>query len=276
MSLKKIHLSIIVPALLIVASVLLPLLAPQAAFRQNVEEILQGPSWHHWFGTDDLGRDLFFRSILGARVSLSIGIVTAVVTLILGFIYGAVAGWNEGLVDRVLMRLNDILLSIPSFILVAVICLCLQLMMTSLDPELRGVISLCVAISLSHWMSIARVTRGMVQEIKRKSFVEAAIALGGTQAHVLWRHVLPNILSTLLVLAALQIPSSMLYESFMSFIGLGIQPPLTSWGLLIKEGWKTLSSFPHLLLFPSFLLFITVWSFHQLIDDLRASPSHQK
>jgi len=268
--------SFLFPTILIVASVLVPLFAPQAALEQNVEAMMQGPSWQHWFGTDYLGRDLFFRTLLGARVSLTIGLVTCIATLVIGFIYGAIAGWSEGLVDRVLMRLNDIFLSIPSFILVAVICLSLQLVMTTMDAQLRGVICLCVAISASHWMGIARVTRGMVQEVKRKSFVEAAIALGGTRTHILVRHVLPNILSTLLVLTALQIPSSILYESFMSFIGLGVQPPLTSWGLLIKEGWKTLSSFPHLLLFPSFILFLTVWSFHQLIDDLRASPSHPK
>lgn len=268
--------SFIFPVLLIVASVFVPMLDPQGALQQNVEAMMQGPSWQHWFGTDYLGRDLFFRTLLGARVSLTIGLVTSMATLAIGFVYGAVAGWSEGIVDRILMRLNDIFLSIPSFILVAVICLSLQLLLTSVDTQLRGVICLCVAISASHWMGIARVTRGMVQEVKRKSFVEAAIALGGTRSHILLRHILPNILSTLLVLTALQIPSSILYESFMSFIGLGVQPPLTSWGLLIKEGWKTLSGFPHLLLFPSFILFLTVWSFHQLIDDLRASPIHQK
>ncbi|MNT60894.1 Oligopeptide transport system permease protein OppC [compost metagenome] len=129
---------------------------------------------------------------------------------------------------------------------------------------------MCLAISATHWMTMARVTRGMVLEIKRKPFIEAAIALGANPQHIIVKHILPNMLSTLLVLMALQVPSAIIYESFMSFIGLGTQPPDTSWGILVKEGWSSLSSYPHLILFPSLVLFLTVWSFHALIDHIRA------
>ncbi|MDG0815908.1 ABC transporter permease [Bdellovibrio svalbardensis] len=242
---------------------------PTGGVPQDVSTILAGPSWAHIFGTDTLGRDLFARVLVGGRVSLLIGFVCSILTFVFGFFYGAVAGWFEGFTDKLFMRACDIFMAIPSFILVSVICLSMQVILPFEDPHLVAVLGLCIGISATHWMSLARVTRGMVLEIKRKPFVEAAIALGGTRRHILVRHILPNMISTLLVLIALQIPTNILYESFMSFIGLGVHPPYTSWGILVREGWKTLSSFPHLILFPSLVLFLTVWSFHIVLDHLR-------
>lgn len=236
---------------------------------QDINAILLGPSFAHFFGTDSLGRDLFTQVLVGGRVSLLIGMVCSILTFIVGFSYGATAGWFEGLTDKVMMRVCDILMAIPSFILVSVLCLFMQAILPFENPHVVAILGLCIGISATHWMSLARVTRGMVLEIKRKPFVEAAIALGGTRKHILLRHILPNMLSTLLVLLALQIPTNILYESFMSFIGLGVHPPYTSWGILVREGWKTLSSFPHLILFPSLVLFLTVWSLHIILDHLR-------
>ncbi len=236
---------------------------------QNVEAILLPPSFSHWFGTDSLGRDLFARVLMGGQVSLVVGLVCSVLTFLVGFTYGALAGGLEGWADRVLMRLCDILLSIPSFILVAVLCLSVQVVLPFESSYWISFVSLCVGISATHWMTLARVTRGMVMEIKRRPFIEAAVAIGGSPSHILIRHIAPNMMSTLLVMVALQIPTNILYESFMSFIGLGMQPPYTSWGILVKEGWNTLSSYPHLLLYPSSVLFLTVWSFHVVIDSLR-------
>ncbi|WP_413580833.1 ABC transporter permease [Bdellovibrio sp. HCB288] len=238
-------------------------------YEQNVEQILMAPSWSHWFGTDSLGRDLLARVLLGARVSLTVGVVCAVLTFLIGLIYGSVAGWFEGVIDRVLMRFCDIVMAIPSFILVAVLCLSVQVILPIQDPQWAALVGLCVGISFTHWINLARVTRGMVIETKRKPFVEAAISIGGNSPHIIARHILPNIISSLLVLVAMQIPTNILYESFMSFIGIGVHPPYTSWGILVSEGWKTLSSFPHLILFPSLILFLTVWSFHILIDFAR-------
>ncbi|MGE5084823.1 MAG: ABC transporter permease [Bacillota bacterium] len=246
-----------------------PVLFPASALEQNVDAILLASSSVHWFGTDSLGRDLFARVLQGGRVSLLVGLVCSVMTFLIGFVYGSLAGWLEGFGDKMMMRFCDIVMAIPSFILVSVLCLSVQLLLPIEDPHWRALWGLCLGISATHWMSIARVTRGMVLEVKRKPFVEAAIALGGTRTHILGHHILPNILNTLLVLVALQIPTNILYESFMSFIGLGVHPPYTSWGILMREGWKTLSSFPHLILYPAAVLFLTVWSFHVLIDSVR-------
>ncbi|QDK44804.1 ABC transporter permease [Bdellovibrio sp. ZAP7] len=253
-------------SILILAVLIGPFVFTQG-FEQNVDQILLAPSWAHWFGTDSLGRDLFARVLLGARVSLTVGIVCAILTFLIGFTYGSIAGWFEGVLDRMMMRFCDIIMAIPSFILVAVLCLSVQVILPIADPQWAALVGLCVGISFTHWINMARVTRGMVIETKRKPFVEAAIAVGGNRPHILLRHILPNIGSTLLVLVAMQIPTNILYESFMSFIGIGVHPPYTSWGILVSEGWKTLSSFPHLILFPSLVLFLTVWSFHILIDN---------
>jgi oligopeptide transport system permease protein len=256
-------------SILVLAILVAPLFWGTTAYDQNTNAILESPSWLHWFGTDGLGRDLFKRTLIGGRTSVLIGLVSAGITFLIGFLYGSVAGWMEGKVDRILMRFCDIFMSIPSFILVSVFCLAFQGMVPSDDPHFIALVSLCFGISITHWMSLARVTRGLVMEIKRKSFIEAAIALGGSKRHIILKHVLPHVLSSLLVLVALQIPTSILYESFMSFIGLGIHPPETSWGILMREGWKTLSSFPYLLLLPSSILFLTVWSFHIIVDKYR-------
>jgi oligopeptide transport system permease protein len=255
-------------SVLILATVFYPLLGHDA-LRQNIEQILQSPSATHWFGTDSLGRDVLARVLLGARISLFVGIVCAIISGIFGFFYGAVAGWNDGWVDRVLMRICDILMALPSFILVAVLCLTLNLLLPMEEGLFKAMISLCIGICATHWMGMARVSRGMVQEILRKPYIEAAEALGATPWRILREHVLPNMLSTLLVMMALQVPLNIVYESFMSFIGLGIHPPYTSWGILVREGWKTLSSFPHLILFPSMILFFTVWSIHILVDKFK-------
>ncbi|MFM6927768.1 MAG: ABC transporter permease, partial [Bdellovibrio sp.] len=211
-----------------------PALFSASALQQNVDSLLLSSSSAHWFGTDSLGRDLFARVLQGGRVSLLVGVVCSVMTFLIGFVYGSVAGWMEGLGDKIMMRFCDIVMAIPSFILVSVLCLSVQLLLPIEDPHWRALWGLCIGISATHWMSIARVTRGMVLEVKRKPFVEAAIALGGTRRHILVYHVLPNILNTLLVLVALQIPTNILYESFMSFIGLGVHPPYTSWGILMR------------------------------------------
>ncbi|WP_415062956.1 ABC transporter permease [Bdellovibrio sp.] len=262
--------AVIFLSVLFVGIVFYPWLGWGTGLEQNVESILMPPGKEHWFGTDSLGRDIFTRVLLGGRISLFVGLLCSILSFLFGFTYGALAGWFEGVTDRVLMRLCDILMAIPSFILVSILCMSLQLVLPFEDVFTKALVSLCFGISATHWMSLARVTRGMVLEIRRKPFVEAAVALGGTRVHIMLRHILPNMLGTLLILMAMQIPTNILYESFMSFVGLGIHPPYTSWGILVREGWKTLSSFPHLILFPSLILFLTVWSFHIVLDHVKA------
>ena len=238
---------------------------PQLGLEQNVSEILLSPGAHHWLGTDSLGRDLLQRLIQGGQVSMTVAITCAFLTFIVGVLYGAISGWFEGLVDRVMMRFLDTMMSIPSFVTVSILCLGMQYLFKG-DGFIKNFCSLSLAISLTHWMSLARVTRGLVMETKHFSFIEAAQVLGATPARIFLAHIFPNIRSRLLILAAIQIPVYIMYESFMSFIGLGIQPPWTSWGLLLQEGWRTLAAFPHLILFPSLILFLTVWSLNILLD----------
>ncbi|MGZ3784154.1 MAG: ABC transporter permease [Bdellovibrio sp.] len=255
--------------LILLLTAFYPLLNFSSGLEQNVETILAPPGKAHWFGADSLGRDLFSRVLLGGRISLTVGLLCSFVSLVVGFSYGAIAGWFEGMVDSALMRFCDILMAIPSFILVSVLCLSLQLLLPIEDVHIKALLSLCLGISATHWMIMARVTRGMVLELKRKPFIEAATALGCTRTHIMLHHILPNMLGTMLILLAMQIPTNILYESYMSFIGLGIHPPYTSWGILVREGWKTLSSFPHLILFPSLILFLTVWSLHIVLDSVK-------
>ena len=265
--------AIYILSMIVLLSVTAPLIFPEGHVNQNVDHMLQSPDLTHWMGTDSLGRDLFARLFMGGRVSLMVGISSALLTSFIGILYGAVAGWREGKVDSVMMRFNDVLMAIPSFVSVSVICLSFKVLLPEEVFSGSSIIGMCIAISATHWMTIARVTRGQVIEIKRKPFIEAAIALGASPKHIVMKHLLPNMASTLLVLIALQVPSAIIYESFMSFIGLGTQPPDTSWGILVKEGWSTLSTYPHLILFPSLILFLTVWSIHLLIDHLRAPAS---
>lgn len=263
--------AVYVLSLIILLSIFAPWIFPASHFDQNIDKMLLSPDMVHWMGTDSLGRDLFARIFMGGRISLLIGVISALLTTLIGFTYGSIAGWREGIIDSFLMRLNDVLMSVPSFVSVSVICLSFKVFFPAELHSHSALLGMCIAISATHWMTMARVTRGMVLEIKRKPFIEAAVALGANPKHIILKHILPNIHSTLLVLMALQVPSAIIYESFMSFIGLGTQPPDTSWGILVKEGWSSLSSYPHLILFPSLILFLTVWSFHALIDQLRES-----
>jgi oligopeptide transport system permease protein len=233
---------------------------------QNVDAILLPASFSHWFGTDSLGRDVFWRVVQGGQVSVLIGVLTALLSLLISAVYGGIAGWYEGNTDCVLMRGVDILLAIPSFITVSVLCLGLRLILPITNVALLSFASLTIAISATHWMGLARILRGLVMETKRRPFIEASRALGASTPRIFHAHIFPNIRSRVLVLVVMQIPTNIMYESLMSFIGLGVQSPWTSWGLLVRDGWKNLSSFPHLILFPSLVLFVTMWSFNVVFD----------
>lgn len=240
----------------------------EAGLELNSDEILQSSSWKHPFGTDSLGRDLGQRLLQGGQVSVAVGLLTTFFAFLIGVTIGTLAGWYEGHVDRFLMRFVDIVISIPGFVLVSILCLFLQNLITIEDIHLRSFFSLVFAISCTHWMGLARVTRGLVMETKRQPYIEAAEALGMRTARILMSHIFPNIRSRIVTLAAMQISTNIMYESFMSFIGLGVRSPWTSWGLLVHEGWKTMSSFPHLILYPSLALFLTVWSLNlTLVND---------
>lgn len=230
----------------------------------NPDLALLSPSYAHYFGTDSLGRDLFLRTLVGTRISLGVGVLSAFLAAILAIGIGGVAGLLGGWVDRVFMRFTDIFCSLPSFIVVTVLGLYLQEVIRLDSPAFENFLVVCVAIGLTHWFGFARIVRSLVLKGRVQPYIESARALGASEFRVLRSHILPNIRSQLLTLAVLQVPANILYESFLSFVGLGTQAPQTSWGVLIQEGWRSMALSPHLILFPSVFLFLTVWSIQVL------------
>lgn len=234
--------------------------------KMDVNQILEKPSLHAFFGTDSLGRDLLSRVLNGTQTSFLVGILSVAVSMLIGVLCGVISGWFAGFVDRTLMRLTELLLAIPSYVLVMILTLFIQSFIIKMDLQIRIYISLIFGIGLSHWMNIARTVRGMTVKIKNEAYIEAAYALGATNIQIIKSHVLPNMKNQIVSLGILQIASNILYEGFVSFLGLGLQAPQTSLGLLVQEGWRSLSSFPHLMLFPALILFLTIWSIQILAD----------
>jgi oligopeptide transport system permease protein len=254
---------------LCVVAVFAELLAPYSFDEQHMEQILAGPSAQHWLGTDDLGRDLLSRLIYGAQMSMAVGIFTAVFSLAMGIVYGAVSGWLGGRVDAFMMRLVDILDSIPTLVLLILVKILFDAMNLFADPKIRALTGVLMALSVFGWIMLARVVRGQVLQVKQSLYVEAAQALGASSFSIVFRHVLPNILGPIIVVLTFQIPSNIMFESFLSFIGLGLQPPYSSWGVLANAGWKTIKSYPHLIIAPGCALFFTMLAFNLLGDGLR-------
>lgn len=244
-------------------------LAPYSFETQHIDHLLEAPSSRFWLGTDSLGRDVFSRIIYGARMSMAVGIFTAMISMVIGTIYGCISGWIGGRVDSIMMRTVDILISIPSLVLLVLVKVIFDSVNFFEDPELRALTGMLLALSVVGWVTLARVVRGQVLQVKELTFIEAAKALGSPSYMILLRHVFPNILGPIIVLLTFQIPSNILIESFLSFIGLGLQPPYSSWGVLAADGWRSMRSFPHLILYPSIALGFTMLAFNLFGDGLR-------
>jgi oligopeptide transport system permease protein len=217
------------------------------------------PGLHHWLGTDVLGRDLLVRILYGGRISLAVGLSATVVALAIGVIYGAVAGFTGGLLDAAMMRIVDILYSLPFTLFVILLMVFFG----------RNIILLFVAIGAVEWLTMARIVRGQVKSVKRMEFVAAARVLGFGRRRILFRHILPNLLGPVIVYTTLTVPSVMLIEAFLSFLGLGVQPPMSSWGVLIKDGAEKMEEFSWLLIFPGTVFSLTLFSLNFLGDGLR-------
>lgn len=244
-------------------------IAPYSFDAQNMDAIYQEPGSKYWLGTDGLGRDLLSRTIYGARMSMAVGIFTAIISMVFGTIYGCISGWMGGRVDAVMMRTVDILMSFPSLILMILVKVVFDSVQIVENPELRALTSMLLALSIVGWVSLARIVRGQVLQVKELTYVEAARALGTPSWRILIKYILPNILGPIIVLLTFQIPSNILYESFLSFIGLGLQPPFSSWGVLVNDGYATFVVYPYLIFPPAIALFLTMLAFNLFGDGLR-------
>ena len=250
-------------------ALLAPLISPYSFEQQFPQKALSSYSLEHWLGTDHLGRDLLSRIIYGARMSMAVGIFTALISAFLGVIYGMISGWFGGWTDRILMRIIDIMYSIPTLVLLILVKVLFDSFIVIPHPELKALAGTLVALSLVSWASLARVVRGQVLQAKEYLFVSASRSLGAGSSRILFRHILPNILSPVIILLTFQIPSNILFESMLSFLGLGLQAPFSSWGVLVDEGWRTLSTYPRLIIAPGLMLFLTMLAFNLFGDGLR-------
>jgi oligopeptide transport system permease protein len=226
---------------------------------QNLDLGAVPPNTAHWLGTDTLGRDLFARLLYGGRISLMVGLVATFVALVIGVSYGAIAGYLGGKADAVMMRIVDILYALPFTIFVILLMVFFG----------RNIFLLFFAIGAVEWLTMARIVRGQVLTIKRMEFIEAARALGFGRRRIIFRHVIPNVLGPIIVYTTLTIPSVMLLEAFLSFLGLGVQPPMSSWGALIKDGADKMEEFWWLLVFPGTVFSLALFSLNFLGDGLR-------
>jgi oligopeptide transport system permease protein len=256
-------------AIVCLISFLAPWVAPYSFEAQDMSRVLVPPDMHNLLGTDSLGRDLLSRLIYGARVSMMVGMITTLLSLLIGTVYGAFAGWFGGKTDAFLMRFVDLIQSIPDIVLLVLVMVYFDATLPEMDPELRALVRIIVALSITGWVGVARVVRGQVLQTKQLQFIEAATALGASRSAIVWRHILPNIMGPIIVTLTFQIPANILYESFLSFIGLGLQPPFASWGVLASEGWRSLKTYPHLMLFPGIALGVSMLAFNLFGDGLR-------
>ncbi len=260
--LKKNHLAmfgLVVLVIVGIACVFAPWITPYGYEEQNLGLGATAPSWQHWMGTDNLGRDLLTRVLYGGRVSLTVGLIATGVALIVGVTWGAVAGYVGGRTDAIMMRLVDIIYALPFMIFIVLLMVVFG----------RSLFLLFLAIGLVEWLTMARIVRGQVQTLKQLEFVEAAKSIGLPQWTIIWRHIIPNAIGPVIVYTTLTIPNVMLLEAFLSFLGLGIQPPQSSWGLLISGGVETMEEYPWLLIFPGLILSLVLFSLNFLGDGLR-------
>ncbi len=248
--------------ILLIAIILLLFLGPTISGKDyqyiNADIKNQGPSAEHWFGTDDMGRDLFTRVCVGGRISIYIGLCCTAVMFVIGALAGALAGLKGGLVDDIIMRLCELIGNLPYLIIVTILSMVMG----------RSLFSLVFAMSLTAWVGTARMVRGQILQIKEQDYVQAAKALGASTGRIIIKHLLPNTLGIIMVDITMSIPGFVFSEAFLSYIGLGVRPPETSWGALASAGQQQLMFYPHQLFFPCLMIVLTMLSFHLIGDGL--------
>lgn len=253
--------SAVVLLLIAAFAIFVPMIAPYAYDHTDWANMSTAPSMatKHYFGTDTLGRDLFVRVASGGRISLMVGVMGALVAISFGTLYGAISGYFGGKVDMVMMRLIEVLSAFPFMFFVI-------LLVTFFG---RNILLIFLAIGMVSWLDVARIVRGQTLSLKRREFIEAAHVGGVSSSKIVTRHLVPNVIGIVIVYASLTVPGMILFESFLSFLGLGVQEPETSWGALLSEGARVMQVAPWMILVPSFFLMTTLFCFNFLGDGLR-------
>lgn len=266
--------------LLAVISIFASQIAPYPFDQVDFAAITQPPSSQYLLGTDSLGRDVLSRLIYGARVSLMVSLMAQIVITLIGVPIGIISGFFGGWVDTIIQRIVDILYAFPSLLFIIIVMTYLQAtlkeadsgfasILSSLNDVTGGLLGILISLGLVFWLTVSRLVRGEVLALKEKEFILAARALGATNPWLMVRHILPNIMAPVLVAITFGIPNVIMLEAGLSYLGLGIKPPVPSWGMMISEGVKNFRSFPHLLISPGLILAITLLSFNYLGDGIR-------
>ena len=236
-----------------------PVVVPHSYETTQLSYGAQPPSMTHWFGTDELGRDILIRTLVGGRISIGVGFAATAVALLIGVIYGMLAGFYGGRIEAFMMRFVDTLYALPFTIIVILLTVLMG----------RSLLLIFLAIGAVEWLTMARIVRGQTKALRQQTFVDAAIIGGVSTRRILQRHILPNLISPVIVFATLTIPAVILLESVISFLGLGVQPPMSSWGILINEGAVKLDIYPWMLLFPALFFSLTIFALNFIGDGLR-------
>jgi oligopeptide transport system permease protein len=272
--------SLVFICLLVLVAIFAPVITPYHFAEGSLEDNYALPGDKYLVGADFMGRDILSRTIYGARVSLSVAIVASLVSLLVGVTAGVISGYVGGRVDNIIMRIVDIIYAYPFIVFVILMQVYFKALsrrggvgfagtMIELDSMTGGMLFVFIAIGLINWLQMARLARGQVLSYKEKEFVEAARSIGASDGRIIFRHLLSNIIGPLIVAETLQIPTYIFIEAFLSFIGLGVNPPTPSWGAMISEGFKGLRSYPHLIAAPAIALCLTTLAFNFLGDGLR-------
>lgn len=244
---------------LIIFVIVMPYIYKYDYVTNHMEITNRGPGGGHWFGTDNLGRDLFARVLYGSKISLSVGIVSALINLVIGVLYGGISGYYGGNVDNIMMRIVDIIWSVP----VTLYVILLMVVMGS------SIVNVYIALGISFWAGMARIVRGQILTLKQQEFILAARALGAKDSRIILRHLIPNSMGGIIVTLTLSIPNAIFTEAFLSFIGLGVSPPQTSLGVLCDDALDGIRSYPYQLFFPALAICIIMLAFNLLGDGLR-------
>lgn len=263
----QIKISLIILLIILSFATLGPFISGHTYFETHLVQKNQAPSYEHWFGTDDLGRDVFTRICYGARISLFVGIAAAIIDFAIGVLWGGIAALAGGRTDEIMMRIADILYGLPYLLIVI-------LLMVVLPP---GLLTILIAMTIIGWITMARIVRGQFLQLKQLEYIMAAKALGAGFFRILFRHLLPNAMGPIIVTVTLTVPSAIFVEAFLSFLGLGVQAPIASWGTMASEGLQAMTYYPWRLFFPAIFISVTMLAFNMLGDGLRdlLDPTYQ-